>query len=59
MLDQLSSLKFLGLKINKTNNERDATIISEDDSKIKALVLDTNEEIVVARETKKVIERNL
>lgn len=58
-VEVLSSLKFLDLKINHSNNEKNATIISEDDSKIKVLVLDTNEEIVVARETKKVIERNL
>jgi acetate kinase len=52
----LSSLKFLGLTLNEKNNENHSTIISDDNSKIKALVLDTNEEIVVARETKKVID---
>ena len=52
----LKSLHFLGLTIDQTKNERHETLISAKDSKIKALVLETNEEIVVARETLKVIE---
>lgn len=52
----LSSLAFLGLVVDNDKNEKHAPVISADDSKIKALVMDTNEEIVVARETVKVIE---
>lgn len=52
----LKSLAFLGMKINVNNNRNNETFISAEDSKIKALVIETNEEIVVARETKKVIE---
>ncbi len=51
----LKSLEFLGLRIDDSRNEKHETVISSDDSKIKALVLETNEEIVVARETLKVI----
>ncbi len=51
----LSSLDFLGFRLdskaNSDNNER----IDAVDSKIAALVLETNEEIVVARETVKAI----
>jgi len=53
----LKSLEFLGMKINIVNNNNNRTYISSNDSKIKTLVIETNEEIVVARETKKVIEK--
>ncbi len=52
----LKSLHFLGMNIDSSRNDKHETIISADDSKIKALVLETNEEIVVARETLKVIQ---
>jgi acetate kinase len=52
----LKSLGFLGLSLDAARNENHETVISADDSKIKALVLETNEEIVVARETLKVIQ---
>lgn len=51
----LKSLEFIGMKINCESNNKNEKIISAPDSKVYALVLDTNEEIVVARETKKVI----
>lgn len=51
----LNSLQFLGLKLDAERNRTHAKIITTNDSVIKALVLDTNEEIVVARETAKVI----
>jgi len=53
----LKSLSFLGMEINPEKNSNNESIISSEDSSIKALVLETNEEIVVARETKKVIEK--
>ncbi|NIA29665.1 MAG: acetate/propionate family kinase [Actinobacteria bacterium] len=52
----LSSMQFLGMKTDELKNDAHQTIISSEDSKIKALVLETNEEIVVARETVKVIQ---
>ncbi|MBN1464653.1 acetate/propionate family kinase [candidate division KSB1 bacterium] len=47
----LSSLRFLGLEIDQEKNARHAPVISTDDSRISALVMETDEEIVVARET--------
>jgi len=52
----LQSLHFLGMEVHETRNMNNETIISTDSSRIKALVLNTNEEIVVARETMKVIK---
>lgn len=51
----LSSLKFLGFELNQKFNESSSQIISSEKSTIKALVLETNEELVVARETKNVV----
>lgn len=52
----LTALNFLGLKLDATRNQKHEPVITTTDSKITALVLDTNEEIVVARETVKVIQ---
>jgi acetate kinase len=51
-------LDFIGVKINKEkNNTRGKEIIfSEDDSKIKLLVIPTNEELMIARKTKTIIQ---
>ena len=54
----LSALGFLGLNLNKENNENHNQIISSENSKIDVLVLETNEELVVARETQTVILQN-
>lgn len=51
----LASLDFLGMQIDLAKNNAHAQIISTEQSTIAALVLETNEEIVVARETVKVI----
>ncbi|MDX1700336.1 MAG: acetate/propionate family kinase [Melioribacteraceae bacterium] len=51
----LSSLSFLGMTIYEEKNLNHEEIVSGQNSKIVALVLETNEELVVARETKKVI----
>jgi acetate kinase len=53
----LKSLSFIGMKMDSENNSKNEKIISSPDSRIKALVLETNEEIVVARETMKVINK--
>jgi acetate kinase len=52
----LSPLHFLGLVLDESRNSAHNQTITAPDSKITALVLETNEEIVVARETKNLIE---
>lgn len=52
----LASLAFLGMKVDHERNQSHAPIISADDSRIAALVVRTNEELVVARETVRVIQ---
>ncbi len=53
--DVLNSLGFMGLKFDEQKNEHHQTRITTADSAITGLVLETNEEIVVARETVNVI----
>ena len=47
----LKNFEYIGLKIDKTKNKNNELIISSDNSKIKALVIPTNEELQIARET--------
>ena len=53
--DVCEGLEFLGVKFDKAANDRknDGTVheISAKDSKVKVLVIPTNEELVIARET--------
>ncbi len=51
----LSALRFLGLELDKAANAAHAQLITTSKSKIRALVLKTDEEIVVARETVRVM----
>jgi acetate kinase len=53
--DVLSSLRWLGLQIDERGNAAHGPVITTPDSAIHGLVLPTNEEIVVARETLRVI----
>lgn len=53
----LSALAFLGLKLDESGNNANAEIITARDSSITGMVLSTDEEIVVARETLRVIGR--
>lgn len=50
-------LEFMGVKLapQKNANRKSEGIISADDSRVKVLVVPTNEEIIVARETARVI----
>ena len=52
-------LEFLGVKIDETKNEikGEEVELSTPDSKIKVYVIPTNEELVIARETKKIIDK--
>jgi acetate kinase len=52
----LSALEFLGFRLDAQANAMHKEIIHAQDSAFKALVLETNEEIVVARETAGVID---
>lgn len=51
----LSSLEFLGFKLDEQANKENRERIDSKDSKIAALVLETNEELIVARESVRVV----
>ena len=51
----INSLSFTGMIIDNHKNNKNETIITSSLSIVKGLVIETNEEIVVARETMKVI----
>lgn len=51
----LSSLRFLGVRMDRARNDAHETIITRPDSSAAALVLETDEELIVARETVRVI----
>lgn len=54
-------LEFLGIKIDKEKNNvhGKAADISAADSAVKILVIPTNEELMIARDTKQIVESNL
>ncbi len=56
--DVCSYLEFLGIEIDdeKNNVRGKERIISTSDSKVKVLIVPTNEELVIARDTKKIVE---
>lgn len=51
-----SGLEFMGVKIDREKNKVRAkeTVISTEDSKVKVLIVPTDEELVIARDTKKI-----
>jgi acetate kinase len=51
-------LEFLGLKIDHQRNSDKNSIISSDDSKVKVLVIPTNEELLIARDTIQITKQN-
>ena len=53
----IKPLEFMGAKIDpsKNNGTRSEAIISADDSKVKIVVIPTNEELVIARDTKEIV----
>ena len=54
MREKISSgLDFMGVKIDHTKNlvRGEEAIVSTDDSRVKIMVIPTNEELVIARET--------
>lgn len=52
-----NKLQFLGLSIdnNKNNSRGKETIISTEDSKVKVIVIPTDEELMIARDTKEIV----
>ncbi len=50
-------LKFAGVKIDSRANSENKTIISSKNSKVRVLVIKTNEELQIAKETKRVLKR--
>jgi len=51
-----SGLEFMGVKIDSEKNKvrGKETVISTEDSKVKVLIVPTDEELVIARDTKKI-----
>ena len=52
-------LEFMGIKLDATKNQTRGkeAVISTDDSKVKLLIVPTNEELVIARDTKTLVKR--
>lgn len=57
--DVLSAFEFMGVKVDdERNSQRGKEImITTDDSKIKAFLIPTNEELAIALETKRIVEK--
>ena len=53
--DICEGLTNLGFKIDPEKNKARETVISADDSDIKVLLIPTNEELVIARDTAKIV----
>ncbi|HPY81854.1 MAG TPA: acetate kinase [Bacteroidales bacterium] len=56
----LQDFDFLGISLHETanNTAHGDTIISTDSSRVKAMVIETNEEIIIARDTYNLIQKN-
>ena len=52
----LGNFTFMGLNVDDTRNEANETLISSDDSKVAALNIHTNEELVIALDTYNLIK---
>lgn len=52
-------LKFLGIEIDETKNKNNSDVISSDSSKVKVLRIPTNEELVIALDTVRVVEKEM
>ena len=54
-LASMQDMEFLGIKMDEEkNSRRDAFVISADDSRVKVLVIPTNEELVIASDTMRI-----
>src|SRR3990167_5474771 len=54
-----SNLDFLGIKIDDAKNQNSEKIISSDNSKVKVLRIPTNEELVIALDTAKIVAETM
>ena len=53
----VEGLDFMGIKINEDKNATRGTVdISADDATVKTLVIPTNEELMIAIDTKRLVE---
>jgi len=53
----LATAGFLGVEIDQERNSRNETVISTNASRVKVMVVPTNEELVIARETRNLVEQ--
>ena len=53
----LTDCDWLGIKLDDKRNEANETVISTDDSKVKVLVVPTNEELAIARDTLEIVSK--
>ena len=53
----VSGLDFMGIKLDHTKNlvRGEEAIVSTDDSRVKVLVIPTNEELVIAQDTARIV----
>lgn len=51
----LTDCDWLGIKLDDARNNANETVISTDDSKVKVLVVPTNEELAIARDTLEIV----
>ncbi len=51
--DVVEQLEYLGAKIDQEKNRKNQTVISKKDSKVAILVIPTNEELMIAKQTLK------
>jgi acetate kinase len=52
-----AGLEFLGIRLDATRNQAHAPVISSDDSRVIVRVIKTNEDLMIARHTSKIIKR--
>lgn len=55
--EKSTDIKFLGIKIDKQKNKKNETIVTQKDSKTEVLVIPTNEELMIAKETLNISEK--
>ena len=53
----LANFDYLGIKLDKQRNDSHQTFITTDDSKVAVLMIRTNEELMIAKDTYKLISR--
>jgi acetate kinase len=53
-----ASLGFLGVRLDPDSNEKSSAVISARDSRVTVRVLETNEELMIARHTRDMLERS-